>query len=743
LAVLRAHALRGLQERILKRPLAIAVLALLSVSSAKAANHWVTGYYADWQEGGYPTNRIDYTALTHIVLAHWLTNSNGTIQTSGWDSACGRVVGPAHAAGVKVLMMLGGSDDVNFASAANPTFQATLINSIASKVKGCGLDGVDLDWEDNVNTTNFVSLAQNLRSANPTLIITAPLDATVQPASLAGSLSSYCDQVNMMSYGNANTGNGWVSWYFSALVGDGSTHPDSIKTFVTSWESAGTPAAKIGVGIGFYMNGWTGVTGALQPTGGASVPVQELPYGWSLANGGGLLSCYYNQSKGTYLYDASPALNTEPSTPPQQPSISIPGGLIGTSPCPTNNITWVTYEDEASVAAKANYIANNGLGGAIIWTLAEGATDPVIGRNPLLDVLKLNLLGAGPAPMPVLATSGAISVPGATTITLTGLPSNLGQIEANWWNYTSGVAWDSSTDTGFPTYGQPSEYYIEGSTNGTSWTQLTHVTGEHYTGRQFVFDLTGTGYTQVRMRILSIAGSNAGYDTFAIHNAANNSADDYLLLGDSITANCWASAPNTGPAEQLGTQISAARPNRFPVSTEAGQSGFLSSTALDTTTYGKPAIQQWLSDMPAAKFVGLSLGTNDANGGIPAATYCANMQSLVQYVIQAGKTPIIPTIVASPSSAVQANAPAMNSCLATLEKNYPSIIVGPDLWTLFSGHSVADGWFFDGLHPSLGTGCTALQNAWTKTLLSAVYPNGSGNGAAPNPPSGLQVTSVQ
>jgi GH18 family chitinase/lysophospholipase L1-like esterase len=724
-----------------------AVLTLLNVNPASAASKWVTAYYTDWQMTGYPINRIDYSALTHIVLAHWLTNANGTIQSSGWDSNCSSIVGPAHTAGVKVLMMLGGADDVHFASAASPTYQAILISSIQAKISTCNLDGVDIDWEDNVNTTNFISLAKNLRAASSNYVITAPVDPTVQPGSLAASLSAYCDQVNMMTYGNANLGNGWVSWYFSALAGDSSNHPASVARSVNDWESAGTPSAKIGVGIGFYMNGWTApVTGALQSTSGSSVPVQELPYGWSLANGGGLLSCYYNQHGGTYEYDPSPELNTEPYTPPQQPSISFPSGITGASPCPSNSITWVTYEDEASVAAKGRYIVNNNLGGAIIWTLEQGAVDPATGRNPLLDSLKLslNMNGAGPAPMPQLASSGAIPVGGARTLAVTGLPTNLGLVDINWWNYTSSVTWDVMSNTGFQTYGQPSAYTIQGSANGTTWTTLScmpscNVMGEHYTGRQFVADLTGTGYTQIRMKIASIVGSNAGYDVLTVNGQAgtNDSNDTYLLFGDSITANCWGAAENTGPAEQLGTQIHEARPSRFPVSTVGGQSGWLSRTALDASTYGIPNIEKFMQDMPAVKFVGISLGTNDANGNISAATYCRDMQAIAQYIIAAGKTPIISTIVASPSAAVQANAPAMNACLATLEKDYPSVVAGPDLWTLFKGHSTSDGWFSDDLHPSLGTGCSALQNAWANTLLSTLYPTASAN--RPSPPTNLQA----
>ena len=627
-------------------------------------------------------------------------------------------------------MMLGGSDDSHFASAASPAHLGTLLGAIQSRVSACHLDGVDLDWEAAVDTADFIALAQKMRAAAPRYVITAPIDASVQPASLAAGLSVYCDQVNMMTYGNANTGASWVSWYFSALAADGANHPMSVAKYAAAWEKAGTPSTKIGVGIGFYMSGWTApVTRALQSTSGSSVPVQEFPYGWSLANGGGLLSCYYNQPGGAYRYDASPALKSSPSASPEQPSISFPGGFTGPSPCPSKPITWATYEDEASVAAKARYIIQNNLGGAIVWTIQEGAVDPATGRNPLLDTLKLNLNGGGPAPMPQLAYTGAASVAGPTTIIVSKLPSKLGLVDIAWWNYTSAAAWDTTSDPGFRTYGQPSAYTIQGSTNGTIWTTLSctpncNVTGEHYTGRQFIADLTGTGYTQIRMKISSMVGTNAGYDVLTVNGrlGTNDANDTYLMLGDSIVANCWGAAPNTGPVEQLALQIHAARPAQFPVSTVGGQSGWLSSTALDASPYGIPNIEKFMQDVPAVKFVGLNFGTNDANGNVPAQTYCSNMQRIVQYIIAAGKTPIIPTIVASPSSAVQANAPAMNACLATLEKNYPSIIVGPDLWTLFRGHSKADGWFFDDLHPSLETGCKALQNAWTSTLLSTIYP---------------------
>jgi chitinase len=727
--------------------LVVVVLYFMIASTAFAQNKWVEGFYPGWMKAFYPPARIDYTAVTHVALAFWTTNANGTLNDPyGWNTTCSAVVTPAHAAGDKVIASIGGADDTNFATAVS-TNMTTLIASMATVMSTCNLDGIDLDWEQSINNANFISLASTMRSSHPTWIITVPLDATVDPASLAAGLAPNVDQMNMQTYGLGNYFT--TSSYFFPVFG--STN-DYVDEYVAAWETAGVPAAKIGIGAGFYGNTWTSpVTGVGQASSGSTVNF-EIPYGLSIANGGGILSCYYPPSTtATYSYDPSPALSSAPSHPPDQASLSASGGVTAPAGCPTGTVTWITYEDEASIAAKASYINSKGLGGIIVWSLPEGAVDATTGRNPLLDTLKLKLNNGSPAPLPQIGNSGSVTVNGATVITLTGF-SNLGLVDIKWWNYASSVAWDDSSDTGFGTFGQPSAYTIQGSTNGTTWTTLTcepscTVTGEHYTGRQFVADLTGTGYTQIRMNITAMVGANAGGDTFTVNGVSTTKDinDSYLLFGDSITANCWGAATNTGPTEQFGTQVHAARPAQFPVATVGGQSGWLTSTALDTTTYGIPNIQKFMQDMPAVKYVGVSLGTNDANGSVSAATYCSNMQKIVQYIIQAGKTPVIPTIVDSPAFFNKATDPlvAYNACLATLEQNYPAIIPGPDLWTLFHNHQTpcATWWLSCStteLHPSLGTGCTALQGAWATTMEAAVYPTAT---SSAEPATGLWLAS--
>jgi chitinase len=50
--------------------------------------------------------------------------------------------------------------------------------------------------------------------------------------------------------------------------------------------------------------------------------------------------------------------------------------------------TFISYEDPKSIAAKGAFVKDQNLGGTIVWTLAEGCTDPATGANPPLDAVK-------------------------------------------------------------------------------------------------------------------------------------------------------------------------------------------------------------------------------------------------------------------------------------------------------------------------------------------------------------------
>lgn len=179
------------------------------------------------------------------------------------------------------------------------------------------------------------------------------------------------DRLNVMTYDMADNWEGWLSWHNSPLYGDSNSTPASVASSIKAYIGVGIPAGKLGLGVAFYGSCWnTPVSAPRQAAGTAQVIAgdQDMSY----------------KNIMTYYYDPNYA---EYDTTAQAPYLS-PSKAIGPFGC-----TFVSYEDERSIAAKGEFARQNGLGGAIIWSLGEGymptATNPSgllhATRNAILD----------------------------------------------------------------------------------------------------------------------------------------------------------------------------------------------------------------------------------------------------------------------------------------------------------------------------------------------------------------------
>ena len=89
----------------------IGAFCLLSITAQ--ADLRSVGYYPGYEQAFMPASNIDFTALTHIIHFSVVPNSNGTLNSSdnGITTAnSADIVSRAHAAGVKVLICVGGAD---------------------------------------------------------------------------------------------------------------------------------------------------------------------------------------------------------------------------------------------------------------------------------------------------------------------------------------------------------------------------------------------------------------------------------------------------------------------------------------------------------------------------------------------------------------------------------------------------------------------------------------------------------
>src|SRR4029077_3023977 len=148
-----------------------------------------------------------------------------------------------------------------FAQSTAPATIATSVSNIANYVNTNQYDGVDIDWEQNINVTQYSDLLTRLRTAMPTKVITIAAGNWGGLPSVAGASYSQLDQINLMCYDMDSPANGY-SWYNDALLQSGNSAVMTCDWRARAFTSAGVAASKIGIGLPFYGRRWPGVTQA-------------------------------------------------------------------------------------------------------------------------------------------------------------------------------------------------------------------------------------------------------------------------------------------------------------------------------------------------------------------------------------------------------------------------------------------------------------------------------------------------
>lgn len=365
---------------------------------------WVNGYYAGWFWETYPPEAVDMGTMTHFVFGRYAPalgslpggRAGDLLEGAGGAHAQveGTLIAKAHAAGVKAIMMVGGdSDGPGFlAATANATVRARFIQNILDKAVQKNYDGVDIDWEENLDTpaarAQALALLRELRAASEQrpryqaqpLELSWPgfwvnknePDVTPWHAEVAGAV----DRFNLMTYSMAGDW-GWLSWHHSPLFGADTYHPTSIESTVQAYLNAGVPRAKLGIGIGLYGAYYNSpVTGPRQSLDGMQ--------GWM--NNGDWENNFqrlvndnaFGQPGAVYHWDDVAQQSYITYTQPWQRGPGTP-------------VTYLSYEDERSIAAKGQWVRAQGLGGTLVWTVNYGYL-PLQHANPQMQAVKQSFL---------------------------------------------------------------------------------------------------------------------------------------------------------------------------------------------------------------------------------------------------------------------------------------------------------------------------------------------------------------
>lgn len=346
----------------------------------------VSGYYASWSAySGYTPLSIPADKLTAVNYAFAKIGDDlkialGDPYIDEANFAKLKELKNAYPH-LKTLISIGGwNDSGKFSDVAlTEASRAAFADSVVAFIKQYGFNGVDIDWEYPVSgglstnikrtadKTNFTLLLQKLREK---LDAQSSIDGQKYLLTIAGGAGSfyaantelsligkYVDYATIMTYDMHGT---WDSYtdFNAPLYAPADTSPQykwSVDQSVKAWIAAGFSSSKLVVGMPFYGYIYNNVAG-----GGTGL--------YKTFSGGSSIS--YDKVVSTYL--SSSAYTRYFHTGAKVPWLF-------------NGTTFISYEDETSIAEKSKYVVQNNLAGAAIWELSQNK------GNQLLNALVNNL----------------------------------------------------------------------------------------------------------------------------------------------------------------------------------------------------------------------------------------------------------------------------------------------------------------------------------------------------------------
>lgn len=378
------------------------VLMAAAPMTAQQQSFRIVGYFASWSIYGddpYVVTDIPGDMLTHINYAFARISDDGKIALLD-EQADTQFAYPgdtddqplkgnfnqlqrlkeAHPH-LQTLISIGGwADSEKFSDVAlTPESRATFAQSVVDFVVRYGFDGADIDWEyptgggesDNItrpqDKDNFVLLLGALRDAldaqgeaegRPYLLTIAvgagrsqyqPLDWT--------KIVPLLDFINVMTYDMAGP---WSSLTdFNAPL-YAPANGLSADTTMRALLALGIPADKLVMGVPFFGHGWSNITSANNGLRQLNMPGNgtSLDYGEIADEYVGQYERFWDDTAQVpWLYDAS-------------------------------SRTMISYDDPESLALKAAYVREQGLGGVMFWEISQDSDD-----SALLDAIHMGLGG--------------------------------------------------------------------------------------------------------------------------------------------------------------------------------------------------------------------------------------------------------------------------------------------------------------------------------------------------------------
>ncbi len=339
---------------------ALCLMSTASWAQNAATSKRLLGYYPEWSKYNnppyvYSAAQIPYSQLTHIAHAFLLVDAkeDGTIDVpSGFVEPA--LISKAHAAGVKVLVSIGGGgggQGARFNKMAEvEAYRQAFVQNVHAFLTQYGYDGVDIDWEvpNAKDMSDCTTLMQELRDELPAgqwlISMAMPTDPQTWGAGFdVPALAPIVDFMNVMTYDFVGPWTGWTGLN-SPLFQD-PADPNQLGSVATTMNlyqtKYGVPVAQLNMGTAFYGYVFDGAD-----TLWIACPTCNVT----------------QQNYGSYI---KPLLHSSAWQKENDKSAKSPYLVNSTTPA------LITYDNTASTATKANYVLKQrGFGGMFMWELS-------------------------------------------------------------------------------------------------------------------------------------------------------------------------------------------------------------------------------------------------------------------------------------------------------------------------------------------------------------------------------------
>src|SRR3954451_2359538 len=109
---------------------------------------WITGFFADWN--GQPVGSVPYAKYTHLIHFAAEPGPGGTVNAAAINtSIASTFTANVHAAGAKALYSI--TSNTPYFGENSTTYLSTFVSNLIAFMNAYGYDGIDLDWESNIN----------------------------------------------------------------------------------------------------------------------------------------------------------------------------------------------------------------------------------------------------------------------------------------------------------------------------------------------------------------------------------------------------------------------------------------------------------------------------------------------------------------------------------------------------------------------------------------------------------------